>query len=63
MTISKYVKMSKSEVLSINQKKDRSGRRRTERTQENNPLQKTLIEDPRILATKNDLDIRKSNFN
>ena len=48
----------------MNLDKDRSGRRRTERTQENiNLLQEKLIEDPRISARKNGLDISKSSFN
>ena len=56
--------MLKAQDSSINLNKDRSGRRRTERTQENiNFLQEKLIEDPRISARKNSLDISKSTFN
>ena len=42
---------------------DRSGRRRTERTQEDiNLIQEKFIEDPRISAIKNGSDISKSTF-
>ena len=41
----------------LNPNKDRLGRRRTERTQEN------IIENPRISARKNGLNISKSTFN
>ena len=47
----------------MNKNKDRSGHKRTERTQENIfLLQEKLIEDPGILARKNGLDISKSIF-
>ena len=60
----KNVKKCKTEGLNLNLNKNRSGRMRTERTQENiNLLQEKLIEDPRISAKKNGLDISKSTFN
>ena len=47
----------------INLNKNRSGLRRTERAQEKvNLLQQMLIEDPRISARKDVLDISKSTF-
>ena len=53
-----------TEGSSLNLNKDRSGRRRTERTQKNiNLLKEKLIEDPRISVRKNGLDISKSTFN
>ena len=55
---------STTDGLSLDSNKGRSDRRRTERTQENtNLLQEKLIEDPRISARKNGLDITKSKFN
>ena len=54
--------MNEGSSLYLN--KDRSGRRRTERTQESiNLLQEKLIEDPRISIKKNGLDISKSTLN
>ena len=51
-------------IRSLNLNKDLSGRRRTERTQENtNLLQEKLIEDTRISARKNGSEISKSTFN
>ena len=53
----------KTEGSSFNINKDRSGRRRTERTQENiNLFQEKLIYYPRISA-KNGLEISKSTIN
>ena len=53
MTIWKNDKKYKSEGSRLNLNKDRSGRRGTERTQENiNFLQEKLIEDPRMSARK-----------
>ena len=66
MTIWKndYKKQYKTERSSLNLNKDRSGRWKTERAQENiNRLQEKLIENPRILARKNGLEISKSTFN
>ena len=63
MTIRKNVKKYKTKRSSLNLNKDRSGRRRPERTQENINLQEKLTKDPRISATKNALDISKSTFN
>ena len=58
------VKRYKTEGSSFNLNKDRSGRRRTERTQENiKLLQEKLIEDLRISAIKNGLDISERTFN
>ena len=52
-----------TEGSSLNLNKDRSGRRKTERTQENiTLLQKNLIEEQRISASKNGLDNSKSTF-
>ena len=49
---------------SLNLNKDRSGRRRTEYTQENiNLHQEKLIDDPNISARKNGFDISKNTFN
>ena len=63
MTIWKNVEKYKTEESRLNLNKDRSGCRRTERTQENiNLLQEKLIEDPRISTRKNGFDIRKSTF-
>ena len=51
-------------MLNKDLNKDRSCRRRTERTQENiNFLQEKLIKDLRISAINNGLDISKSTFN
>ena len=56
MTIRKNV--NKTEGSSLISNKDRSGHRRTERTQENiNLPQEKLIEDSKISAKKNGLDI------
>ena len=64
MPIWKNYKKYKTEGSSLNLNKDRSGRRRKERTQENINLPKEkVIEDPRISARKNGLDISKSTFN
>ena len=64
MTIWKNVKKHKTEGSSLNQNKNRSGRRGTERRQENiDLLHEKLIEDPRMSARKNCLDISKSTFN
>ena len=65
MTNCKNVKKQKTEGSSYNLIKDRSGRRRIERSQENsNPLQDKLIEDPRIVSARmNGLNISKSTFN
>ena len=64
MTIYKNVKKKKTEESSLNLSIDRSGRRRTERTQKNiDLLQESPIEDPRISARNNDLNISKSTFN
>ena len=61
MPIRKTVKEYKTEGSSINQSKGRSGRRRTERTQENiNFHQEKLIEDSRISARKNDFERRNT---
>ena len=50
--------------IKLNLNKDRSGRRRTERTQDNiNFLQEKLIEDLRISARMNGFVISKSTFN
>ena len=58
MIIWKNVEKYKTEGSSLDLNKDRSGCRRTERTQKNvNLLQKELIEDPRISARRNGLDI------
>ena len=63
MIIWKNVKEQKTEGSSLNLNKDRSGRRRTERTQENiYLLQEKLIENQRKSARKNGLDISKSTF-
>ena len=56
----KNVKKYKTEGSSFNSNKDRSGRRKTERTQEDINLQEKLIEDQRISARKNYFDIGKS---
>ena len=54
MPIQKNVKKYKTEGPSLDLNKDRSGCRKTERTQENiNLLQEKLIEDLRISAKKN----------
>ena len=59
----KHVKEYKTERSTLNLNKDLSGRRRSERTQENiNFLQEQLIDDPRISARNNCLDISKSTF-
>ena len=64
MSIRKNVIKYKTEGSSLNLNKDRSGRRRTGRTKENiNLLQENLVEDPRISARKNGLNISKSTFN
>ena len=64
MTIWKNVKKYETEGSSLNLSKDRSGRRRTERIQENiNLLKEKVIEDQRISARKNGLDTSKSTFN
>ena len=64
MTFWKNVQKYQTEGSSLNLNKDRSGRRRTECTQENiNLLQEKLIENLRILASKNGSDISKSTFN
>ena len=64
MTNRKSVKKYKTEVSSLNLYRDRLGRSRTERTQENiNLLQEKLIVDSKISARKNGLDISKSTFN
>ena len=65
MTISKSCqKKYKTEGSSSNLNKYRSGRRRTERTQENiNLPQEQLIKDQRISARKNGLDISEKTFN
>ena len=64
MSIWKSVKKYKTEKSSLNLNKDHSGGRRTERAQEIiNLLQEKLIEDSRISASKNGLDISKSTFN
>ena len=61
MTIWKNVKKYKIEGSILNLNKDRSGRRKTERTQENiNLPREELLEYPRISASKNSLDISKS---
>ena len=53
--------MYKTEGSSLNLNK---GRRRTERIQEIiNLPQEMLIENPRVSARKNDMDISKSTFN
>ena len=58
MTIWKDVIKLKTEGSRLSLNKDRSSCRRTERTQENiNLLQEKLIEDQRISARKNSLDI------
>ena len=58
VTIRKNVKKYKTEGSSLNLNKDRSGHRRTERTQENiNLLQVKLMENPRRSARNNGLDI------
>ena len=60
MTIWKNLRNNKAEGSRLNINKDRSGRRRTERTQENiNLLQEKLIRDPKISARKNGLDMRR----
>ena len=58
------VKRYKTEGSSFNLNKDRSGRRRTERTQQENIklLQEKLLRDPKISATKNGFAISKSTF-
>ena len=63
MTIWKKFKKYKTEGSSLNLNKYRPGRRRTERTQENIDLQENLIQDPRISARRNGLDVSKSTFN
>ena len=64
ITIWKNVKKYTTEGLSLNLNKDRSGRKRTEHSQENiNILQEKLIEDTRISARKNGFDFSKSTFN
>ena len=64
MTIWKNLRNNKAEGSRLNINKDRSGRRRTERTQENiNLLQENLIEDSRTSATKIGLSICRSTFN
>ena len=56
-------KKYKSERSSLSLSEGRSSRRRTERTRENiNLLQEKLIEDPRISARRNRLDIYKITF-
>ena len=61
MTIWKNVEKHKTQRSNLNLSKDR---RRTVRTQENtNLLQKKLIEDSRISARKNGLNISKGTFN
>ena len=60
----KNVKKYETEGLSLNLNKDRSGCRRTERTQENiNILRNKLIEEPGISVKKYGLDISTSAFN
>ena len=55
---------SENEGSSLNLNKDHSGRRRTERAQENiNLLQGKLTDDLRISSRKNGLNISKSTFN
>ena len=57
----RQIKWSFGRGLSLNLNKDHSGRRRTERTQENiNLLQDKLIKDLRISARKNGLDIKST---
>ena len=64
MTFWKNVEKYKTETSSLDLNKYRSCRRRTERTQENiNLLQEQVIEDPRISARKNGLEISKNTFN
>ena len=64
VTIWKNIEKYKTEGLSINLNKDRSSRKKTERTQEHiNLLQEKLIEDPKISARLNGLNISKSTFN
>ena len=63
MTIWKNIKKYKTEGSTFHLNKDRSGRRKTERTQENiNLIQEKLIDDPRISARKNGLDISTSHL-
>ena len=53
-----------TERLSLNLSKDRSGRKRTERTWENiEPLWEKLIEDPLTSAREYGLDVSKSTLN
>ena len=55
--------MYKTKGSSINLNKDHSGRKRTERTQENiNLFQEKFIDDPRISARNNGFDISKTTF-
>ena len=64
MASRKNVEKYKTEGSNLNLNKDRSCRRRTERTQINiNLPQEKLIEDPRISARKNALDISEITFN
>ena len=63
MTVWKDVKKYKTGGSSLNLNKYHSGRKRTERAQENiNLLQEKLFEDQRVSARKNGLDISKSTF-
>ena len=60
ITIWKNVKKNKTERSSLNLNRDRTCRKRTERTQENIDLfQEKLVEDPRISAKKNGLEMRE----
>ena len=63
ITIWKNVKTYETGGSSLNLNTDRKGHRRTERTQESINLQEMLIEDQRISARKNGLDISKRTFN
>ena len=63
MTIQKNIEKYKNKGSSLNLNKVRSSRKRTERTKKNINLQEKLINDPRISARNNGLDISKTTFN
>ncbi|KAF2344017.1 Protein of unknown function DUF4817 [Trinorchestia longiramus] len=64
MTIWRNITRYRTEETSLNLNKDRSGRKRTGRSEENvRIVQGALTENPQISARKSELDVNKSTFN